>query len=160
MSKVAKSIVIFLHEITILTCQSSSFVIVLHTTLVNSGSMSEKRNIYSLGPSPTFLLACIVVTGQFTYLSFSFTRELLWFNLTDLTHIQSCIFIISLLTFSYLSQISLYTFSTKMSIGQLFSRNTQALFYNYKQLPIQRMLAFNFLCGVHNLLFLLNFYLS
>nr|CAD1833156.1 unnamed protein product [Ananas comosus var. bracteatus] len=28
-----------------------------------------------------------------------------------------------------------------------FSRSTQALFYNYKQLPIQRMLDFDFLCG-------------
>ncbi|KAK1293923.1 ATP-citrate synthase beta chain protein 1 [Acorus calamus] len=34
-----------------------------------------------------------------------------------------------------------------MASGQLFSRNTQALFYNYKQLPIQRMLDFDFLCG-------------
>lgn len=34
-----------------------------------------------------------------------------------------------------------------MATGQLFSRSTQALFYNYKQLPIQRMLDFDFLCG-------------
>ncbi|KAG0478328.1 hypothetical protein HPP92_013047 [Vanilla planifolia] len=34
-----------------------------------------------------------------------------------------------------------------MTNGQIFSRNTQALFYNYKQLPIQRMLDFDFLCG-------------
>ncbi|CAL5337965.1 ATP-citrate synthase beta chain protein 2 [Camellia sinensis] len=34
-----------------------------------------------------------------------------------------------------------------MASGQLFSRTTQALFYNYKQLPIQRMLDFDFLCG-------------
>ncbi|XP_028760154.1 ATP-citrate synthase beta chain protein 1-like isoform X1 [Neltuma alba] len=34
-----------------------------------------------------------------------------------------------------------------MTTGQLFSRTTQALFYNYKQLPIQRMLDFDFLCG-------------
>ncbi|WVZ09683.1 hypothetical protein V8G54_014213 [Vigna mungo] len=34
-----------------------------------------------------------------------------------------------------------------MAAGQLFSRTTQALFYNYKQLPIQRMLDFDFLCG-------------
>eukprot|EP00250_Pteridium_aquilinum_P019303 c24386_g1_i1 orf=307-2133(+) len=34
-----------------------------------------------------------------------------------------------------------------MASGQLFSRQTQALFYNYKQLPIQRMLDFDFLCG-------------
>ncbi|MED6138315.1 ATP-citrate synthase beta chain protein 1 [Stylosanthes scabra] len=34
-----------------------------------------------------------------------------------------------------------------MATGQLFSRNTQALFYNYKQLPVQRMLDFDFVCG-------------
>ncbi|KAH0899866.1 hypothetical protein HID58_049434 [Brassica napus] len=34
-----------------------------------------------------------------------------------------------------------------MATGQLFSRTTQALFYNYKQLPIQRTLDFDFLCG-------------
>lgn len=34
-----------------------------------------------------------------------------------------------------------------MATGQLFSQTTQALFYNYKQLPIQRMLDFDFLCG-------------
>ncbi|KAJ8766237.1 hypothetical protein K2173_022296 [Erythroxylum novogranatense] len=34
-----------------------------------------------------------------------------------------------------------------MATGQLFSPTTQALFYNYKQLPIQRMLDFDFLCG-------------
>ncbi|KAI5073316.1 hypothetical protein GOP47_0011329 [Adiantum capillus-veneris] len=34
-----------------------------------------------------------------------------------------------------------------MASGQLFSKQTQALFYNYKQLPIQRMLDFDFLCG-------------
>ncbi|KAJ7544519.1 hypothetical protein O6H91_09G081600 [Diphasiastrum complanatum] len=34
-----------------------------------------------------------------------------------------------------------------MSTGQLFSRSTQALFYNYKQSPVQRMLDFDFLCG-------------
>ncbi|KAM0948457.1 putative ATP citrate synthase [Dioscorea sansibarensis] len=34
-----------------------------------------------------------------------------------------------------------------MATGQLFSKNTQALFYNYKQLPVQRMLDFDFLCG-------------
>ncbi|XP_039001668.1 ATP-citrate synthase beta chain protein 2-like [Hibiscus syriacus] len=34
-----------------------------------------------------------------------------------------------------------------MATGQLFSGTTQALFYNYKQLPIQRMLDFDFLCG-------------
>ena len=36
-----------------------------------------------------------------------------------------------------------------MATGQLFSKTTQALFYNYKQLPIQRMLDFDFLCGTH-----------
>lgn len=34
-----------------------------------------------------------------------------------------------------------------MASGQLFSRTTQALFYNFKQSPIQRMLDFDFLCG-------------
>ncbi|KAH8937216.1 hypothetical protein BDL97_16G015200 [Sphagnum fallax] len=34
-----------------------------------------------------------------------------------------------------------------MSTGQLFSRTTQSLFYNYKQSPVQRMLDFDFLCG-------------
>ncbi|KAI3778909.1 hypothetical protein L2E82_08298 [Cichorium intybus] len=34
-----------------------------------------------------------------------------------------------------------------METRQLFSRTTEALFYNYKQLPIQRMLDFDFLCG-------------
>ncbi|KAK9084361.1 hypothetical protein Scep_030832 [Stephania cephalantha] len=34
-----------------------------------------------------------------------------------------------------------------MATGQLFSRTSQALFYNYKQLPVQRMLDFDFLCG-------------
>ncbi|KAM3192848.1 hypothetical protein ACQJBY_069809 [Aegilops geniculata] len=34
-----------------------------------------------------------------------------------------------------------------MATGQIFSKTTQALFYNYKQLPIQRMLDFDFLCG-------------
>ncbi|KAK6930284.1 ATP-citrate lyase/succinyl-CoA ligase [Dillenia turbinata] len=37
--------------------------------------------------------------------------------------------------------------ATTMATGQLFSPTTQALFYNYKQLPIQRMLDFDFLCG-------------
>lgn len=32
-------------------------------------------------------------------------------------------------------------------IGQLFSKNTQAIFFNYKQKPVQRMLDFDFLCG-------------
>jgi hypothetical protein len=35
-----------------------------------------------------------------------------------------------------------------MATGQLFSRTTQALFYNYKQSPVQRMLDFDFLCGM------------
>ncbi|KAI3498888.1 hypothetical protein L1887_34674 [Cichorium endivia] len=34
-----------------------------------------------------------------------------------------------------------------MATGQLFSRTIEALFYNYKQLQIQRMLDFDFLCG-------------
>lgn len=31
--------------------------------------------------------------------------------------------------------------------GQIFSPETQAVFYNWKQKPIQRMLDFDFLCG-------------
>lgn len=31
--------------------------------------------------------------------------------------------------------------------GQLFSKDTQAIFFNWKQLPVQRMLDFDFLCG-------------
>ncbi|THU69024.1 hypothetical protein C4D60_Mb08t09990 [Musa balbisiana] len=48
-----------------------------------------------------------------------------------------------------IEQIRGYPFSSFyiMATGQIFSRNTQALFYNYKQLPIQRMLDFDFLCG-------------
>ena len=46
-----------------------------------------------------------------------------------------------------------------MATGQLFSRTTQALFYNYKQLPIQRMLDFDFLCGVYHQLYHIKFLL-
>ena len=42
-----------------------------------------------------------------------------------------------------------------MATGQLFSRTTQGFFYNYKQLPIQRMLDFDFLCGMWNYLYTL-----
>ncbi|KAL6778097.1 ACLB1 [Auxenochlorella protothecoides x Auxenochlorella symbiontica] len=31
--------------------------------------------------------------------------------------------------------------------GQLFTKQTQAIFYNWKQLPVQRMLDFDYLCG-------------
>ena len=31
--------------------------------------------------------------------------------------------------------------------GQIFSPDTQAVFYNWKQKPIQRMLDFDYLCG-------------
>jgi hypothetical protein len=33
------------------------------------------------------------------------------------------------------------------AIGQLFSRDTQSIFFNFKQKPVQRMLDFDFLCG-------------
>ncbi|KAM3344987.1 hypothetical protein P3S68_024696 [Capsicum galapagoense] len=33
-----------------------------------------------------------------------------------------------------------------MATGQLFSKTTQTLLYNYKQLPVQQMLDFDFLC--------------
>lgn len=32
-------------------------------------------------------------------------------------------------------------------LGQLFSKATQAVFYNYKEKPVQRMLDFDFICG-------------
>ncbi|GBF97148.1 ATP-citrate lyase B [Raphidocelis subcapitata] len=32
-------------------------------------------------------------------------------------------------------------------IGQLFSKQTQSIFFNFKQKPVQRMLDFDFLCG-------------
>lgn len=34
-------------------------------------------------------------------------------------------------------------------LGQLFSRDTQAIFYNWKEKPVQRMLDFDFLCGAY-----------
>lgn len=34
-----------------------------------------------------------------------------------------------------------------MELGQLFSKETQAIFYNWKEKPVQRMLDFDFLCG-------------
>jgi hypothetical protein len=33
------------------------------------------------------------------------------------------------------------------SFGQIFSKDTQAIFYNWKANPVQRMLDFDFLCG-------------
>lgn len=33
------------------------------------------------------------------------------------------------------------------AFGQIFSRDTQAIFYNWKAGPVQRMLDFDFLCG-------------
>jgi hypothetical protein len=36
-------------------------------------------------------------------------------------------------------------------LGQLFSRDTQAIFFNWKEKPVQRMLDFDFLCGAHAL---------
>jgi hypothetical protein len=32
-------------------------------------------------------------------------------------------------------------------LGQLFSKETQAIFFNYKEKPVQRMLDFDFVCG-------------
>jgi len=32
-------------------------------------------------------------------------------------------------------------------LGQLFNKNTQSIFFNFKQKPVQRMLDFDFLCG-------------
>lgn len=34
-----------------------------------------------------------------------------------------------------------------MTVGQIFSRESQAIFYNWKANPVQRMLDFDFLCG-------------
>ena len=34
-----------------------------------------------------------------------------------------------------------------MAFGQIFSKDTQAIFYNWKPNPVQRMLDFDFLCG-------------
>jgi len=34
--------------------------------------------------------------------------------------------------------------------GQIFSADTQAVFYNWKQKPIQRMLDFDYLCGARS----------
>ena len=34
------------------------------------------------------------------------------------------------------------------SFGQIFSATTQAIFYNWKPNPVQRMLDFDYLCGV------------
>lgn len=36
-------------------------------------------------------------------------------------------------------------------LGQLFGPSTQAIFYNWKQLPVQRMLDFDYLCGEQQL---------
>lgn len=33
------------------------------------------------------------------------------------------------------------------AFGQIFGRDTQAIFYNWKPSPVQRMLDFDFLCG-------------
>lgn len=32
-------------------------------------------------------------------------------------------------------------------LGQLFNKETQAIFFNYKEKPVQRMLDFDFVCG-------------
>ncbi|KIZ05638.1 ATP citrate (pro-S)-lyase [Monoraphidium neglectum] len=36
---------------------------------------------------------------------------------------------------------------TSSGLGQLFSKDTQSIFFNFKQKPVQRMLDFDFLCG-------------
>jgi hypothetical protein len=33
------------------------------------------------------------------------------------------------------------------TIGQIFTKETQAIFYNYKEKPVQRMLDFDFVSG-------------
>ena len=37
--------------------------------------------------------------------------------------------------------------SSSSSMGEIFSRPTQAVFFNLKPAPIQRMLDFDFVCG-------------
>ena len=37
--------------------------------------------------------------------------------------------------------------SSSSSMGEIFSRSTQAVFFNLKPAPIQRMLDFDFVCG-------------
>jgi len=37
--------------------------------------------------------------------------------------------------------------SSSSSMGEIFSRTTQAVFFNLKPAPIQRMLDFDFVCG-------------
>ena len=37
--------------------------------------------------------------------------------------------------------------SPSSSLGEIFSRTTQAVFFNLKPAPIQRMLDFDFVCG-------------
>jgi hypothetical protein len=39
-----------------------------------------------------------------------------------------------------------------MVLGQLFSRETQAIFYNFKEKPVQRMLDFDFVAGQTHML--------
>ncbi|GFH33618.1 uncharacterized protein HaLaN_33016, partial [Haematococcus lacustris] len=34
-----------------------------------------------------------------------------------------------------------------MHLGRLFNVETQAIFFNYKEKPVQRMLDFDFVCG-------------
>ena len=35
-----------------------------------------------------------------------------------------------------------------VAFGQIFSQDTQAIFFNWKANPVQRMLDFDFLCGM------------
>lgn len=37
--------------------------------------------------------------------------------------------------------------SPSSSLGEIFSRTTQAVFFNLKPAPIQRMLDFDYVCG-------------
>ena len=37
--------------------------------------------------------------------------------------------------------------SSSSSLGEIFSRATQAVFFNLKPAPIQRMLDFDYVCG-------------
>jgi hypothetical protein len=44
--------------------------------------------------------------------------------------------------------VKLFVSGKMVAFGQIFSRETQAIFYNWKPNPVQRMLDFDFLCGM------------
>lgn len=88
------------------------------------------------------IFVCLSVQLFFPHLSLFFMCSCLGRGVVPFSIIESILLYLSAGFFGCL----LY----RMATGQLFSQTTQALFYNYKQLPIQRMLDFDFLCGVYN----------